>query len=549
MTSKTKIHLPLAQDAGLVELEPFRLSDLPAVPEDVRPLDITAEELSKRTSLRTSSYTIYVDLPGDPDEMLLVHGYTGAYDLVSKRVATYLRSLEDRRPPKPLYGDWTPEPAITGEIAKPDADTLKVLEERGYLVALSREEEEALFVKLSAHRHVGAIRRAPSYVIMPTYQCNLRCPYCFQDFMRTDPEFQHLLRTMDRAMADRMLRGMSRIDAAHGITGPVDFPRDVTFFGGEPLLAQSRPIIEYLLEKLLQRGETRITAITNATELEAYRDLLGPGKIATLQVTIDGPPEEHDRRRIYEDGSGSFERIAANVTMALELGVHVNVRLNVDRQNIHDLPVLADEFQARGWLQHDHFYCYVAAIHAANDATLPETTYNSWQLQRAMESLAEQHPRIARIGMTDDSLTNQARGIFNESSDMAPAFRTAFCGANTTMYVIDAFGDIYACWERTGDPALRMGHITEYGDVLMKRSVVEMWRQRNNVSNAVCRKCRYATSCGGGCQILAESAHGDGYSNYCDGYAKRFRASIAKAYQAHVGGTLSKVAMASPCDV
>ena len=36
--------------------------------------------------LRTSSYVIYVDLPGNPDEMLLVQTYTGAFDRVSRRV-------------------------------------------------------------------------------------------------------------------------------------------------------------------------------------------------------------------------------------------------------------------------------------------------------------------------------------------------------------------------------------------------------------------------------------------------------------------------------
>jgi uncharacterized protein len=43
--------------------------------------------------LRTSSYTIYVDLPGNQNEMLLVHTYTGAFDRVSSRVATYVGSL------------------------------------------------------------------------------------------------------------------------------------------------------------------------------------------------------------------------------------------------------------------------------------------------------------------------------------------------------------------------------------------------------------------------------------------------------------------------
>jgi uncharacterized protein len=52
--------------------------------------------------LRTSSYTV-IDLPGNSEELLLVHGYTGSYDRVSRRVTTYVRSLETGRLPKPLY--------------------------------------------------------------------------------------------------------------------------------------------------------------------------------------------------------------------------------------------------------------------------------------------------------------------------------------------------------------------------------------------------------------------------------------------------------------
>ena len=55
--------------------------------------------------LRTSNYTIYVELPGDADQMLLVHGYTGAYDRVSRGVVAYLRSLE-KAAARPLHGSW-----------------------------------------------------------------------------------------------------------------------------------------------------------------------------------------------------------------------------------------------------------------------------------------------------------------------------------------------------------------------------------------------------------------------------------------------------------
>jgi uncharacterized protein len=548
--SPNKIQLPvLKHGADLVKLEPFALPSSPFKPEGVPALHVSASDLEARDLLRTSSYTIYVDLPGNSDEMLLVHGYTGAYDLVSKRVATYLRSLEAKQAPKPLYGDWTPEVTIVGEVTPPSGETIATLAERGYLVPLTPDEEESLFVTVASRRHFHSLRYAPNYVIMPTYQCNLRCPYCFQDHMRTNPELAHLLRVMDRSMADRILAGMRSIDSAHGITYYAEAPQRITFFGGEPLLATSRPIIEYLLEKLAERGKMHISAVTNATDLDAYRDLLGPGKISNLQITIDGTPAAHDKRRVYADGTGTFERIADNVTMALEQNAFVSVRMNIDRTNIDDLPALADEFHARGWLSYSHFHAYVAPIHAANEHVEAKTTFNTWQLQRAMKDLVEQFPRLAHVGITDDSLQSQARRIFDEQEHASAAFRSTFCGANATMYVIDAFADIYACWERTGEPEVRIGHIADTGEVFMNRSILERWRSRNIVSNPVCRKCRYASSCGGGCPILAEEASGSLFSNYCDGYAKRFRASVARAYEEHVHGSEQKASLSALCEV
>jgi hypothetical protein len=61
-------------------------------PEAVRAsVSDPATEITTR-SLRTSSYVIYVDLPHNDHEMLLVHGYTGAFDKVSKRIATFVRA-------------------------------------------------------------------------------------------------------------------------------------------------------------------------------------------------------------------------------------------------------------------------------------------------------------------------------------------------------------------------------------------------------------------------------------------------------------------------
>lgn len=546
--SQDKVRLPVLQAKHAVPLEvPLALPEAPYRPADIPLIDRRALPLDGRPH-RASSYTIYVDLPGNTEEMLLVHAYTGAYDKVSRRVATYLRSLESRHAPKPLYGDWSPVPRVEGEVLPPSDEAIARLKKRGYMTQMTPDEEEAFFTDFASKVHLRSIHRRPGYILMPTYQCNLRCLYCFQDHMRTDSAYGHLLQTMNRRMVDRVFAGMKQIEAAHGIFEDGDMPRDITLFGGEPLLEESRPIIEYIIHKALEPGKANISAITNGTDLHAYEDLLGPGKISFLQITVDGPPREHDKRRIYADGSGSFERIARNVDMALERGVQIGMRMNIDRNNIELLPHIANEFVARGWYERPGFSAYVAPVHGEREPANGKTTFTSWQLNQAMAELKARHPNVARISFGDGNLMHRVRRLFGMREDPLPAFRSVYCSAHTTMYVVDPFGDLYACWERTGNASLRMGHIADSGDVFMRREIMEAWRSRNVTSNPVCRKCRYAPYCGGGCAALAEEHGGDMHKSYCDGFAKRFRASVAGAYLEHQAGVRVSNRVEQSCD-
>ncbi len=501
--------------------------------------------------MRASSYTIYVDLPDTSEEMLLVHGYTGAYDKVSRKVANYLRSLEARRAPQPLYGAWVSEPStVEEEVKAPSDGALETLIRRGYLTNMSVEEEEELLVKMATKIHQQKVAKMPSYVIMPTYNCNLRCAYCFQDHMRTNPKYNHLLRTIKPEMIDRIFGAMPQIEARHGIKDGQAPSRSILFFGGEPLLAANLPTIQNIVDKALELGPATFSAVSNATEIEAYGDLISPQRIANIQVTLDGPPEEHDRRRIYADGSGSWEKIRRNVTWALEKGVGISVRLNVDRNNIDQMPAVAEAIYAEGWPEMPTFSAYTAPIQPGNDNVSKQTTMNSYELDQALAAMRDEHPSIKVLGRPDDSTRNQAHRLFLESGNGSgmPPVRESFCSAHVGMYIFDAFGDIYACWERTGNPNIRLGYISEEGELHIRGDNEKLWRSRTVASNPACRKCRYNMHCGGGCAVLAEGKTGSLHMNFCDAFASRFRSSVADAFQAYTSGEALSAHVDRVCD-
>ncbi|MHB8140754.1 MAG: radical SAM protein [Vulcanimicrobiaceae bacterium] len=416
----------------------------------------------------------------------------------------------------------------------PSSSTLATLVKRGYLTEKPRDDEVTFFTSIVSRLHETRRRAAPHFVIMPTYDCNLRCHYCFQDHMRTDPRFHGLLRTMSRDMADRIMAAFPFIEPeyhTYNTTGPLQ--RQFTFFGGEPLLASSRPIVEYIMRSQQRQCSASFSAITNGTELEAYEDLLGPENLSKLQITIDGPEATHDQRRVYPDRTGSFSGISQNVYLALHKGANLQIRVNVDRNSFDSLIELADMFIDKGWADDPNFHAYLAPIQdysgLKNAGTRPDF-FNYWELSEMLRKLHEREPKTRVFARVDGSLRDRVRAVFKSQGPIEA--RTAFCGAHVSMYLFDAFGDIYACWDRTGDRNLRIGTVNEDGTVTIN-GFGESWRSRSVVSNATCRQCRYALHCGGGCAVLAELSSGTMFSNFCSAFGKRFRTAIAEAYGDH----------------
>lgn len=408
------------------------------------------------STLRASSYTIYVPLESS-EAVLLVHGYTGACDLVSAAVAAYVHSLAPA-PPQPLYGAWRRD-APPSPAARPSAATIERLSRRGFLTAKSVAEEENWFVRYVRASHQRELTRAPDYAIVPTYACNLQCERCRPG----EPDEAPAIMAEETLAA--VIRAVKALDA--DATPPAASPRTLWLIGGEPLLARCRPIVERIVAEFGRLPGFEIGALTNATELDAYADLLGPGMIASLNVALSASPEDHQRRLRGAVSSGGHDEVIANVKLAQRRGVRVRV---------------------------------CAGEQALNEAGVS----------------------IAPASGT--RLTALARDLLSGKGDRSRE-RTAFCAASATMYVFDPFGDVYACWDRIGNPAVRTGLVLGSGRVVLT-GFHRLWRERTVVSNRVCKSCAFALYCGGGCAAAAENRSGTIFADHCDAFAERFRRAV-----------------------
>lgn len=149
-------------------------------------------------------------------------------------------------------------------------------------------------------------REVQQIVLGVTENCNLRCRYCVYSGNYTRVRTHSNARMpwhVAREAIDYLLR--------HRAESPV--PPGIAFYGGEPLVELSliRRCVEYAEAR--SDGEVRFVITTNGTLLNERARALLVQYDFTLIVSLDGPPEVHDRYRRGAGGRPTFECIAANL--------------------------------------------------------------------------------------------------------------------------------------------------------------------------------------------------------------------------------------------
>lgn len=463
--------------------------------------------------MRSSSYIVSVPLP-DTGMALLFHGYSGAVDLVTSRVAN-------------LVTAWDSSKKRTANVLS--TDTLSQLTQRGYLTEKTPEAERAYVVELGRRVHTLMKKHAsPGFLVVPTYACNLRCHYCYE---------RELHRKGRAWMKTRMSPETieAALDAMDAIEGPPRRPRCLTFYGGEPLQRSNRTMIRLLHERACKRGFQRFSAITNAVDLNHYADMLGPdGGISFLQITLDGPRSVHDGRRCLPDGSGTFKRIVRNIDLAMKRGTRVSVRVNVDRGNAKEVGRLRDFFQKMGWSQSALFRVYCSPVHGSVCGKGGQDHFASHlEMREAIDGgdkTSEKNTETSTFQTDGLTYAIQRRILAHLSQKQdVPFWRTAFCGSNMAMYLFDPFGDIYPCWEVIGHPEHRIGTYGP-GSLELDAEAVRQWHLRSVVQIPSCQICPYLFFCGGGCEAFAYQATGSLKQPHCLEFPRHFHKAALLAY-------------------
>ena len=299
--------------------------------------------------------------------------------------------------------------------------------------------------------------------VLPTIACNLRCPYCFEQNKPND--------MMSEKTADRLVDFLSEHRYAETYS--------LTWFGGEPLV--NIKMMEYLLGKLdnpdfLKR--TYHSIVTNGTLLKGRAiELFEKYPLDSVQITLDGTKELHDKKRFFQDGRGSYEIILKNLDDFVKRcpKTVVSVRVNLDGSNVHLYKEIESMINSR--YKGFKVRCYPAILRV-NPGCNPEG------FLAPMDVVAFHR---------DNSFGENGKFYFY------PSHKSKGCTATqVSSYVIGPKGEIYKCWEHVGDKNCVVGSIFS-NESQNKRLLNKLLLNGHCYNDAKCLECAILPLCTGGC--------------------------------------------------
>ncbi len=375
---------------------------------------------------------------------------------------------------------------------------------RGHLVASEAEEDASVCNAFKSF--TNSLDAAPScYVFFPTFQCNLRCKYCFQhsSLKKHDSVMSPSMIAAAFALVDR--EQSRRTNAPHPMIG---------ILGGEPLLSpySNGNAVEIILSETQARG-WNAELVSNGTNLAQYATHLAKyvKTLRSLQVSMDGPQDWNDRRKRYVDSCGSpFASTIAGIASALTAGLNVSIRLNVDGENIDSVP----EFLH--WLSiQECFSVRKPSVYVGVVKTYGRRYRHSLEptiVYRKLFSWINSGMISNDISLGGCTPLNNLSLSFYSAVPSSPTF--SYCAANRDMLCFGPDGSIYPCVVAAGDITASAG--TYWPQEAIKRDALSAWRNHNIYTQAKCETCSAALVCGGGCAYEALKHHGSMKEPFCE---------------------------------
>ncbi|MGE6313536.1 radical SAM protein [Bacillus cereus] len=315
-------------------------------------------------------------------------------------------------------------------------------------------------------------------IIMPTEECNFRCVYCYESFLRGTMK-QEIVEGVKK-LIDKKIHGLENLF--------------ISWFGGEPTEALDviYEISEYAMRRCREHQVKYSAGITsngyNITP-DIFSKLINC-EIRSYQITVDGSIKDHDKRRIQKGGGTTYTKIMSNLASMAKTKEEFRVVLRVN-------------FDPESYLNMDEFVEDLNLYFRGDQRFCPDFhTIGKWG------------------GTNDDNLlvcserdgANKRYELFEKTIEIGHdvPFRETLSPGGSVCYaakpwsiVIGSDGTLYKCTVALEDERNKVGRLRTNGDLEINRERFDLWVTSNETEDEGCQKCFFRPSCqGAACPLV-----------------------------------------------
>ena len=339
--------------------------------------------------------------------------------------------------------------------------------------------------------------------LAPTMDCCFRCHYCFEKYKEK--------KYMTPEIMDQIIKYVTSYPELKNIK--------ITWFGGEPLMAV--PQIEEFYDKFRDIWQepfiSNIITTGYHIDKESIRVMQKVG-ISSVQITLDGMKETHNKVKHLPSGEDVFERILSNIELLNDSAPEINItiRVNLTLENKEEYIPL-------------HKLCLTRFYGRSNITISP-----AFVLDRGTGDICRSNNNIF-FGHIERSkfILNLAKNGINSVFVRCPEPFFNECAIRNEMAIaFDPEGYAYKCWEVIGNKEYAIGKLNDDG-ILTDINQTILNRQlygADTFDDPICSQCKYLPICNGGCPIQRIENKFEGGHNDCCSHYKGFMPDFLKIH-------------------
>ncbi|EKS7869171.1 SPASM domain-containing protein [Bacillus cereus] len=391
-----------------------------------------------------------------------------------------------------LYNSLTGAIGVVPEDEKEIADTLLkkgILNEEiissvslandlitnGYFVTSDTNEYKQA---AELHKHYFNNEKTLQLIIMPTEECNFRCVYCYESFLRGTMS-QDIIEGIKK-LIDQKIGGLENLF--------------ISWFGGEPTEALEviYEISEHAMKRCREYGVKYSAGITsngyNITP-DIFSKLV-ECEVRSYQITVDGSITDHDKRRIQKGGGSTYKRIMSNLTSMAKTDQEFKVvlRVNFDPESYINMGQFVEDIKER--------------FHGDQRFFPDFHTIGKWggDNDDNLVICSERDGAQKRYELFEQTIKLGHDVPFRET--LSPGGSVCYA-AKPWSIVIGSDGTLYKCTVALEDERNKVGKLLENGILEINQDRFDLWITSNETKDEGCQKCFFRPSCqGAACPLV-----------------------------------------------